>query len=132
MLEIEVSRINLSDKTTKKKTDYIAEETPLHIFINKHHYGTILCSPYQLKEMAVGHLLSEGLLKSTDELCELLLKKDGKCLVKVNPDVDVETRISKSQRISRLIVSACGAPDYRPFQEIIGNLPKRGVWIDII
>lgn len=124
MREIEVSRINVSDKTTKRRTDYIAEETPLHIFLNKQHYGTILCSPYQLEEMALGHLLSEGLLESTDELDELYLRKDGKCLVKVNPNIDVETRISKSQRISRLIVSACGTPDYRPLLEIISSLPK--------
>jgi FdhD protein len=124
MREIKVSRINVSDQTTEERTDFVAEETALHIFLNKHHYGTILCSPDQLEEMVVGHLLSEGLLKSTTEIDELLLKKDGKCLVKLKSGIDAEQRISTSQRFARLIVSACGSPDYHPLSEVIGSLPK--------
>ena len=124
MQEIKVSRINVSDQTIEERTDFVADEIPIHIFFNKTHYGTILCSPDQLEEMAVGHLLSEGLLKSTDEIDELLLKKDGKCLVKLKPHIDAEQRISTSQRFARLIVSACGSPDYRPLSEVINSLPK--------
>jgi FdhD protein len=124
MREIQVSRINVLDQTIEEKTDFVAEETPIHIFLNKTHYGTILCSPDQLKEMVVGHVLSEGILKSTDEIDELLMKKDGKCLIKLKQDIDTEQRISTSQRFARLIVSACGSPDYRPLTEIIGTLPK--------
>jgi FdhD protein len=124
MREIHVSRMNVTDQTVEERTDYVAEETALHIFLNKTHYGTILCSPDQLKEMVIGHLLSEGLLKSTAEIDDLALKKDGKCLVKLKPDVDAEQRISKSQRFARLVVSACGSPDYRPLSEVINSLPK--------
>lgn len=124
MREIKVSRINVSDQTIEERTDFVAEETALHIFLNKRHYGTILCSPDQLEEMAVGHLLSEGLLKSTTEIDELLLKKDGKCLIKLKSGIDAEQRISTSQRFARLVVSACGSPDYRPLSELINSLPK--------
>jgi FdhD protein len=124
MWEIQVSRVNVSDQTVEHRTDYVAEETAIHIFLNKRHYGTILCSPNQLKEMVIGHLLSEGLLQSTSEIDDLQLKKDGKCLLTLKPNIDVETRISKSQRFSRLIVSACGSPDYRPLSEVIDSLPK--------
>jgi FdhD protein len=127
MREIKVSRMNVADKTVEERTDYVAEETALHIFLNKHHYGTILCSPDQLKEMVVGHLLAEGLLKSTAEIDDLVLRKDGKCLVKLNPDIDAKQRIAKSQRFARLVVSACGSPDYRPLSEAIASLPKLDV-----
>ena len=53
MREIKVSQINVTDQTTEQRTDYIAEDTPIHIFLNKHHYGTILCSPEQVKEMEI-------------------------------------------------------------------------------
>ena len=119
--------MNVSDQTVEERTDYVAEETALHIFLNKHHYGTILCSPDQLKEMVVGHLLAEGLLNSTAEIDNLVLKKDGKCLVKLNPDIDAEQRIAKSRRFARLVVSACGSPDYRPLSEAIGSFPKLDV-----
>ena len=124
MWEIQLSRINVADQTVEQRTDYIAEDTPIHIFLNKHHYGTILCSPEQLEEMVVGHLLSEGLLKSINEIDELVIKKDGKCLVTLKPEIDAQTRISTSQRFARLIVSSCGAPNYRPISEVINSIPK--------
>lgn len=131
MREIQVSQVNVADQTIEQRKDYIAEDTPIHIFLNKHHYGTILCSPNQLKEMVIGHLLSEGLLKSTDEIDELHLKKDGKCLVTLKRNIDAKQRISTSQRFARLIVSSCGAPNYRPLSEIINNLPKMNLTLTI-
>jgi len=122
--EVKVARVNVADRTVEERVDFVAEEKPLHIYVNSRHYGTILCSPEQLKEMAVGHLLSEGVLKSLNEIDELQLKQDGKCLVHLKQGINVESRISTAQRFSRLIVSACGSPDYRPLSELIKDLPK--------
>lgn len=122
MREIKVSRINVSKQTMEERQDFVAEESSIHIFLNKRHYGTILCSPDQLRELVVGHLLSEGLIKSTSEIAGLILKKDGKCLVKLKSGIDVENRISSSQRFARLVVSSCGSPDYWPLSEVIDSL----------
>jgi FdhD protein len=124
MREIQVSRVNVAEKTIQQKTDYVAEEKPLHIFLNKRHYGTILCSPSQQKEMVIGHLLSEGVLQSIGEIHAMHLKKDGKCLLTLKPDIEAETRISTSNRFSRLIVSACGSPTYRSLSEIMEEMSK--------
>ncbi|MEJ2241818.1 MAG: formate dehydrogenase accessory sulfurtransferase FdhD [Candidatus Bathyarchaeota archaeon] len=124
MRKIEVSRINLPDQKIEHLIDYVAEDFPIHIFLNKNHYGTILCTPDQIKEMVIGHLLSEGLLNSIDELDEIKIKKDGKCLVKLKSGIDAETRISSSQRFARIIVSSCGTPNYKPLSEVISKLPK--------
>jgi len=64
MKEVQILRIDVSAQKIERKRDFVAEERPLHIFLNQTHYVTILCSPSQLKELAVGHLLSEGVLKS--------------------------------------------------------------------
>jgi len=120
--EIKVSRINIKNQTSKQRTDYVAEEKALHIYLNKRHYGTILCSPNQLKEMILGHLLCEGVLNSTDEIDELGMKKGG--ILTLKPNIDAEQRILMSQRFSRRIVSACGSPDYRPLSEIVESIPK--------
>ena len=124
MREIRVSRINLSEQEIEHRLDYVAEDYPIHIFLNNNHYGTILCTPEQLEEMVIGHLLSEGLLNSIDELDELKITKDGKCLVKLKPDIDAKNRISSSQRFARIIVSSCGTPNYKPLSEVISKLPK--------
>lgn len=131
MKEIKVNRINVSDQTAEQRTDYVAEDTPIHIFLNNRHYGTILCTPDQLKELAIGHLLAEGLLNSTQEIDNIALKKDGKCLITLKPNIDAEQRISTSQRLSRLIVSACGSPNYRPLSEVINTLPKQDIELTV-
>ena len=131
MREIKVSRINVSHQTVEERTDYIAEDIPIHIFLNKHHYGTILCSPDQLEEMVNGHLLAEGLLNSLNEIKEIKIKKDGKYLVSLSPNIDAEDRISTSQRFARLIISSCGTPNYRPITEIIDSLPKNDMTLTI-
>jgi len=122
MKEIQISRINISTQKIERKTDFVAEEKPLHIFLNQTHYVTILCSPSQLKELTVGHLLSEGVLKSNDDIREIRLEKDGKCRVRLRSGVDAEKQISVSQPFARLIVSACGSPDYWPLSKLIDRL----------
>lgn len=122
MQEVLVSRIDLSTKTFERKRDLVAEEAPLHIFLNKTHYVTILCTPSQLKELAVGHLLSEGLLKSTEEIKEVRFEDDGKCVVKLKPHVNVEKQIAMAQPFARLIVSACGSTDYWPITKLMDRL----------
>ena len=122
MKEVQISRIDISAQKIERKRDFVAEERPLYIFLNQTHYVTILCSPSQLKELAIGHLLSEGVLKSIDDIREIRLEKDGKCRVRLRPGVDAQKRISVSQPFARLIVSACGSPDYWPLSKLIDRL----------
>lgn len=113
---------SLSTGKVEKKRDFVAEDTPLHIFLNQIHYVTILCSPGQLKELAVGHLLSEGVLRSIDEIHEICIDADGKCRVRLRPDIDANRRTSISQPFSRLITSACGSPNSCSPSELVDGL----------
>ncbi len=110
MREVEIIKVDVSAKKTQKLRDYIAEEKPLHIFINRTHYATIYCSPTNLKELTVGHLLTEGLINSIEEIVDLNFKEEGICHVKLKPNIDVEKRLKLSQHFSRIILSACGGP----------------------
>src|SRR3990170_1921020 len=110
MREVEILKLDLTTKTSKKMTDYVAEEKPLHLFVNNTYWATILCSPTNLKEMALGHLLSEGILKSTDEIEEVNLKEnENTCHVKLKPEVKVENRLRLSRLHARIVTSACGS-----------------------
>jgi FdhD protein len=120
--KIEVSRVDVKAQKSERKTDYIAEETPLHIFLNQTHYVTILCMPTLLKELAIGNLLSKGIIKTTEEIQEIRLKKGGKCQIRLKPTVNLEKRLSISQPFARLVVSACGSPDYWPLSKLIDRL----------
>ena len=131
MKEVEVYRIDVKAYKLERKTDYVAEETPLHIFLNQTHYVTILCLPTLLKELAIGNLLSEGLLKTTEEIQEIRLEKGGKCQIRLKPAVNVEKRISVSQPFARLVVSACGSPDYWPLSKLIDRLELTKMPLDL-
>ena len=110
MREVDIVKIDLSLAKAEKKMDYVAEESPLYLFVNTTLWVTILCTPTNIKELAVGHLLSEGILKSIDEIEEIILKeKENACYVKLKPTVKVEDRIKLSRLHARVIASACGA-----------------------
>ena len=72
--------------------------------------------------MAVGHLLSEGIVKSIDEIEEVTLKEtENTCIVKLKPNIKVEDRVQISRLHARVITSACGSGS--PYQ-YKGKVPK--------
>lgn len=135
MIEVEVVRIDVDTRKSERKTDFVAEEKPLHLFLNETHYVTILCYPTLLKELAIGYLLSEGVLKSCNEIKNVEISKNGECHVQLQSGVDAQKRIAVSQPFSRLILSTCGSSDYWPLSKLIDrlNLPRlpAGLNVDV-
>jgi FdhD protein len=119
--EVRIVKVDVSTGKAEKTVDYVAEEKPLFLYLNRTHYATIYSSPSDLKELAVGHALSEGIVKSVEEIEGITLKKDGVCRLKLKPSVDLEKRLKLSTPFSRVILSACGSS--APYQ-FVGKLPK--------
>jgi FdhD protein len=108
--QVNIIKLDLSTGKSQTLTDYIAEEKPFYLFVNTTFWATILCSPTNLKELAVGHLLSEGVLKSTEELREVVLEEPkSTCHVKLKAGINVEDRVRLSRLHMRVIPSACGS-----------------------
>ena len=120
--QVDITKLDVSTRKMEKKADFISEEKPLHLFVGTTYWATILCSPSNLKEMAVGHLLSEGVVKSVDEIEEVVLKeKEERCTVNLKPGINVEDRVKLSRLHQRVITSACG--EGSPHQ-YIGKTPR--------
>jgi FdhD protein len=108
MRQINITRLDLNTKTTQTITDNIAEETPLYLFVNSTFWAMILCSPSNPKELAVGHLLTEGILKSVSEIDQIELKEaENSCNIKLKPEINAKDRIKLSRLHTRVICSAC-------------------------
>jgi FdhD protein len=108
--EVKIKKINLSTGEQLDVADYIAEDKPLHLYVNTTFWATIQSSPVNLRELAVGHLLSEGILKRAEEIAEINLKeKEGVCFVKLNSDINIEVRMKLSRLHARVILTACGS-----------------------
>jgi FdhD protein len=116
--EVDILRIDVSNRKVQQIRDCVAREKPLHLFLNRTFYATIFCTPSNLKELAVGHLVSEGIIKSAAEIEEVNLKQNI-CRVKLKCYVDLEKRLLLSKHFQRVILSACGSEEaYRPSQRL--------------
>ena len=110
MTDVEILKLDLTTGNSNKITDIVAEEKPLHLFVNSAYWATILCSPSNLREMAIGHLLSEGILKSAEEIEEAEFKAEEQtCNVRIKRMVEVEKRLKLSRLHARIVTSACGS-----------------------
>ena len=108
--QVDIIRLDLSTGSVKKAVDYVAEEVPFYLFVNKTLWAMILCSPSNLKALGVGHLLSEGVLKSIDEIEDVTLKEaESSCFVQLKSAVNAEERIRLSRLHTRVICSACSS-----------------------
>jgi FdhD protein len=120
--EVDITKFDLSTGKALKIRDRIAEEVPLHLFVNKTYWATILCSPTNLKELAVGHLLSEGIIKSAEEIEEVTVKQaESSCHVQLKAGINAEDRVKLSRLHQRVITSACGSGS--PYQ-FTGKTPQ--------
>ena len=64
------SIIRFSGSTSENKGDFVVNETPLTIMLNKQELATIVCSPYAQKELVVGFLAGEGLIKKIPDITD--------------------------------------------------------------
>jgi FdhD protein len=64
--------LKFTETGSSSTEDIVAKESPFAIILNNQELVTLLCSPSNLKYLAVGFLLSEGLLKSKDEIKKIM------------------------------------------------------------
>jgi len=83
----------------------VTREQPLTIILNNEELVTLLCSPADLKYLAIGFLASEGLLKSKDEIRQITVD-DTRGLVRVATEGNKEQ--AGELVFKRLITSGCG------------------------
>ena len=100
-----VSIQRVTEEGKKVNEDLVIRELPLTIILNKQEIVTLLCSPLDLKYLAVGFLLSEGLLNAKDEIKKTIVD-DQRGIVRVETTGDKE--LDSELVFKRLITSGCG------------------------
>ncbi len=104
MRQVDMTRLDLSTGKAEKTTDCVAEEIPLQITLNATYFFVIWCSPSQFKELAVGYLLAENIIKSVEEI-ESLTSDEAKhkCEITLGANIDLDERMKNSRRSTRVI-----------------------------
>ena len=100
-----VSILKFTETGSSSIEDMVAKESPLTIILNNSELVTLLCSPENLRYLAVGFLFSEGLLKSKDEIKKIMVD-DRRGVVRVETEGNEEP--ASDALFKRFITSGCG------------------------
>jgi len=83
--------------------DKVIREVPVNLMLNGFEFSTMACSPYDLKEMAVGFLYSEGLVQQASDIKSITIDEASKT-------ISVETTgegITEDKFVKRLVTTSC-------------------------
>ncbi len=104
MRQVDILRLDLATGKAEKTVDCVAEEVPLQISLNSAYTFVIWCSPSQFKELAVGYLLSEGILRTVGEINTITSNEaQNSCQITLKPNVDLDKRMKNSRHSTRII-----------------------------
>ncbi len=97
--------LRLTEQGFGNINDVVARESAVTIVLNERELVTLLCSPTDLKYLAVGFLLSEGLLGSKDEIRRMThdYRTDT-----VRVDTERDERPAGAAVSRRFVTSGCG------------------------
>ena len=109
----DVLRVNLRKNSVELVEDEVVVEGRMELRINGEYYAAFSCSPSENREMAVGHLLAEGIIDSIEEIKSVESSKG-------RVDVYLTKRITLgSSRKPRFILTECSGA---------GKIPPR-LWM---
>ena len=100
-----ISALRFTEEGKSSIEDTIIIESPLTIILNNQELVTLLCTPSNLKYLAIGFLVSEGLLKDRDDIKNILVD-DRRGIVRVETGEQEEP--DKDVVFKRFITSGCG------------------------
>ncbi|OGC22334.1 formate dehydrogenase family accessory protein FdhD [candidate division WOR-1 bacterium RIFOXYB2_FULL_42_35] len=101
--ELEIKRVSLEAGILVLK-DKVVREVPFTIIVNGEQLATLLASPLQLKELAVGYLYVEGFIPSADEISSLIIDQNT-FIAKL--EIKKQLSIAELSK-KRVITSGCG------------------------
>lgn len=83
--------------------DLVAREFALTVYINGDQYATIVCTPIDLKEMVIGFLASEGIIRTYNDIQSIAVDE-----IKGFAYAELLFKVTFSERTERWIGSCCG------------------------
>ncbi|MGL4997593.1 MAG: formate dehydrogenase accessory sulfurtransferase FdhD [Cetobacterium sp.] len=83
----------------------VCEEAPVELRLNREKLVTFMCTPYNLEDLALGHLYTRGLINQKEDLESVAACKDLK-LIMVYTDKEVKDDLFT---IPKVVLSGCGS-----------------------
>jgi formate dehydrogenase accessory protein FdhD len=102
---VRLHRVDLKERSKREIDDVVASDEAVCVFINDEFYRTMIATPGMTRELVLGHLFTEGVIGSVDDVAELEVLP-LKVHVELSGEVDFE-RLNMSK--VDLITTACGS-----------------------
>lgn len=100
-----ILRIHIMKGERIEKEDLIAADRLVNIFINGKHFVTLMASPKNIRELAIGHLLGQGIINRLGDIERVRVRGE-------NVDVGTKTKIRvEVPKFLKVVPSACGVSD---------------------
>ncbi len=85
--------------------DTLIREIKLEIILNGKRAGAVICTPIDQKELVVGYLMSEGIIRSAEDISGIQLRNEG-----MRIEIEVTADSGQLQRLDSeaVVISGCG------------------------
>jgi FdhD protein len=101
----DVTLIRMDRNTREVMQGEVARELPLTVMLNDEQLATLLCSPEDMENLAVGFLYSEGFIRSKEDIRGISLD-ETRGIVRVNTEsADI---VDRELFMKRVITTGCG------------------------
>jgi len=110
-----ILRVDLKRKSAQSFPDEVVVESQVSLYINGHHYSVMSITPFEIRELAIGHLMAEGIINKMDEIIELKISKR-----RIDVQLSRELPIEKT----RIISTECGSGERKISPRVWMKLKK--------
>jgi FdhD protein len=101
----EVEALHIDREGCASRTETVAREFPLTIMLNGEQLVTVLCSPGELRALAIGFLYSEGMIRSKEEIRGLTVDEErGIVRIRTAEDKTADGKLF----MKRVLTTGCG------------------------
>lgn len=101
--QIKIKRVK--DMQEEIVDDAVIVEDPFTIFLNQQEFITLLCSPKGLEYLTVGFLVSEGIIKSKDQIKKISIDEEkGHGYIELDNNVGISNKLFGK----RTVTTGCG------------------------
>ena len=104
----EVMVIHTTPKERITRKEHIIREIPFTIVVNGKELATLQCTPTSLEYLAVGFLLSEGVLTQKEDVKHMSLVNKGSYI-----RIDVVANVDMEALVQRRLIGSAGVSFYR-------------------
>ncbi|MCW3975806.1 MAG: formate dehydrogenase accessory sulfurtransferase FdhD [Candidatus Bathyarchaeota archaeon] len=117
--KIKARKIDLDKRVDKFEEELVAIEAPVKFFLNEEPLTTIMALPSNLKEMAIGFLVDEGIIPGRQDILNITID-ENEVWVKSKK---VDQKRLKSIIEKGVILTSCSSR--ADFYRVIGEIEKR-------